>query len=608
MSAPIEDYAVIGDSRTCALIGPDGSLDWLCLPNLDSAACFAALLGTSDHGRWQLVAPAATAVTRTYDGGSFVLVTTITTPTGVARLTECMPLAEDSNNVVRSLACLEGEVAFRHELVVRFGYGKVAPWASRGVDPTGEPVLRLVAGPDALTLHATRLPRGRHHRHEDEFTLRAGERADFCLTWTPSWRPVPMPPDIDAMIEHTRCRWDAWSDACAYNGAHPDAVRRSLLVLRLLTSDETGGIAAAATTSLPEDFGGVRNWDYRYCWLRDAARTLDALLEFGYGSEVLTWRQWLLRAVAGDPEDMLIMYRLDGGRDLPEIELDHLPGYAGSRPVRIGNAAVAQVQHDVLGEVMAALDSARAAGIEESADSWSLQVHLVDEMLRTWREPDRGIWEIRGDPQHFTLSKIMCWVAVDRGLSGIETYGLPGPRQRWRKARDEIRADVLAHGVDAATGSFVQHYATTEVDASLLMMVSAGFLPPTDPRVIATVRRIRDELSAGPHVLRYRTSTGVDGLPGGEHYFLACSFWLVDALAQIGELDEAGERMAALVALSNGLGLFAEEYDPVARRFVGNFPQALSHLALVRAAHTLDMLASPLPPATTTLWRGPEGC
>ncbi|TDE90422.1 glycoside hydrolase family 15 protein [Occultella glacieicola] len=588
---PIEDYAVLGDSRTAALVSRTGSIDWLCLPALDSPSCFANLLGTPEHGRWLLTAPDATDVTRAYDGGSFVLTTEYTTATGRARVTEWMPMEDERADVLRRIEGLEGTVAFHHELAIRFGYGTVVPWVRRTEDPGGVAVIRAVAGPDALTLHGDRLPRATGTHHEDDFEVRGGERLQFSLTWTPSWADGPEALPADDYLGATTGIWDAWASACEYRGPHADVVKRSLLVLRLLTNDETGGIAAAATTSLPEEFGGVRNWDYRYCWLRDAALTLEALLDFGYREEADGWRSWLLRAVAGDYEDLQIMYRIDGGRDLPERELPHLPGYAASTPVRIGNGAVGQVQNDVLGEVMVALDQAREAGLVETEDSWSLQVHLVQDMLDRWRGPDHGIWEIRGEKQHFTQSKVMCWAAVDRAIRGVEVHGLPGPIEQWRAARDEIRADVLAHGYDPDANTFTQHYGSTEVDASLLQLLQVGFLPADDPRIVGTVTRIDADLADGPHVMRYHTATGVDGLPAGEHHFYACSFWLVDALARIGRADEAAARMTALVATVNDLGLLAEEYDPVNTRFAGNFPQALSHLALVRAAYTLEALS-----------------
>jgi GH15 family glucan-1,4-alpha-glucosidase len=588
LPVPIAEYAVLGDGRTTALVSRRGSVDWLCLPQVDSGACFARLLGTEEHGRWLLTVPDATEVSRRYVGDSFVLETTYVSPTGTAVVTEAMPLSDDRADLVRRITCTQGEVRVLHEWIVRFGYGAIEPWVSR-VDEEGREAIRAVAGPDSILLRGTRLPHASDHRHRDELTMTTGESHEISLTWIPSWCPVPPLLGIPDRIDSTRIAWGLWARDCAYAGPYREAVVRSLLVLRLLTDFETGGIAAAATTSLPEDFGGARNWDYRYCWLRDAALTLEALVEQGFLDEAGQWRDWLLRAVAGSPADLQIMYRVDGGRDLPERELDHLPGYAGSRPVRIGNAAVGQVQNDVLGEVMSALEMARVAGITDTAASWSLQCHLVEELLTHWREPDRGIWEVRGDPRHFVHSKIMAWAAVDRAVQGVERHGLRGPVERWRAVRDEIHADVLANGWDDDRGTFVQSYGVKHTDAALLQMVQVGFLPPGDPRVLGTVAAIREDLEIAPGLLRrYPVEHTDDGVPGDEHAFLACSFWLADALARTGDTDAAGEVLDLLVGLANDVGLLAEQYDPQGRRMAGNVPQALSHLALVRAAHSHD--------------------
>jgi GH15 family glucan-1,4-alpha-glucosidase len=587
---PIGEYAVLGDGRTAALVSREGSVDWLCPPRFDSPACFAALLGGPEHGRWLLTVPDATRVTRRYLGESFVLETTFETPTGTAVLLDAMPLGDGRCDLVRRITATRGTVHVRHEWVVRFGYGRDVPWVHRVVDAGGDEVIQAVAGPDSLVLRGDRLPRpgraGSHRAHVDDFSLDAGASVELSLTWAQSWRAVPRAPRLQHRIEATEHRWGEWARACAYQGAYREAVVRSLLVLRLLSDAETGGIVAAVTTSLPEDFGGERNWDYRYCWLRDAAMTLEALLEHGYRTEAQAWRQWLLRAVAGDPADVQIMYGVDGARDLPERTLDHLPGYAGSRPVRVGNAAVGQVQNDVLGEVMSALDLARAAGIEESTDSWSLQVHLVDHLCRTWREPDSGIWEVRGEPRHFTHSKVMAWAALDRGVRAVEEHGLPGPVERWRRERDAVHADVLAHGWDDGRGTFVQHYGATHTDASLLQLVQVGFLPAGDPRLVGTVAAVRAELEVAPGLLlRYRTERTDDGLHGAEHPFLACSGWLADALARQDDLAGSSAVLDVLTGLRNDVGLLAEEYDPATGRMAGNTPQALSHLALVRAVH-----------------------
>jgi len=587
---PIEDYAALGDGHTAALVSRHGSIDWLCLPRFDSDACFAALLGHVDHGRWLLTVADATEVTRRYRGDSFVLETTYRTPRGAAVVTEAMPLGDGRADVVRHLECTQGEVEVEHEWVVRFGYGAVEPWVRHEPDAEGCDTIRAIAGPDSLVLRGDRLPRPADHRHRDRFTLRAGQSVGLSLTWVHSWEPIPPRLGVPDRVDATAIAWGLWARDCAYDGPYREAVVRSLLVLRMLSDVTTGGIVAAPTTSLPETFGGERNWDYRYCWLRDAALTLEALIEQGFRDEATQWRDWLERAVAGDPKDLQIMYRLDGGRRLPETHLEHLPGYAGSRPVRLGNGAVGQVQHDVLGEVMSALAMARDAGLPETADSWSLQRRLVDDLAATWHEPDRGIWEVRGEPQHFTHSKAMAWAALDRAVTAVERHGLPGPVARWRSVRDEIRDDVLAHGWSDERGSFVQHYGAQHTDASLLQLVQVGFVPPDGPHARGTLAAVREELEVAPGLLlRYRTERTDDGLHGAEAPFLACSFWLADALARAGDVAGATQVLDTLVPLANDVGLLAEQYDPWARRMAGNVPQALSHLALVRAAHSHDL-------------------
>ncbi|GAA4286502.1 glycoside hydrolase family 15 protein [Georgenia daeguensis] len=621
--APIGDYAALGDAHSVALVSRHGSVDWLCLPWLDSPAFFAALLGTPDNGRWLLAAVAdevdgndagdgdderdgrraadggaqdGVTVSRRYRGDSFVLETTWTTPTGTARVVDAMPLADGRSDLIRRVEGVTGTVTFEHEWVVRFGYGRTKPWIHRERAADGHEVIHAVAGPDSLTLAGDRLPRGVRGRHADRFTVSAGETVTLVMTWQKSWEPVPLLPDTAAQLEETETTWADWARLTTYQGRYREQVVRSLLVLRLLTQEPTGGIAAAATTSLPEQLGGGRNWDYRYSWLRDAALTLEAMIEVGYREEADEWRQWLLRAAAGDPENLQIMYRLDGSRDLPERTLDHLPGYAGSAPVRIGNGAVDQHQNDVLGEVMLALDLARRSGMRVDHDAWALQRVLVNGMIDRWQTPDHGIWEIRGPLRHFTHSKVMCWAALDCAVRAVEHQGLGGPVDRWREVRRQIRADILEHGFDAELNSFVQYYGAKHTDASLLQLVQVGFLPPDDPRVLGTVARVREELADGPWVRRYRTETGVDGLAGDEHPFLACCFWLVDALARTGDVATARRHMDELVGTMNDVGLLAEEYDPVNRRFTGNFPQAFSHLALVRAAHSLHVAAaSPVP-------------
>jgi GH15 family glucan-1,4-alpha-glucosidase len=590
MALPIEDYALLGDTGTAALVGRDGSIDWLCLPRFDSPACFAALLGSRENGRWLLGPVAPSRTTRRYLGDSFVLQTTHETSTGVVRITDFMPIGDGRADLVRRIEGVSGTVRIHHEWVVRFGYGKVRPWVSRRSDApqigAGE-MISAIAGPDMLVLRGSRLPHAVNGRHEDEFDVAAGERLTFSTTWFKSHHEVPPPMDVDGEAEQTVASWNLWARSCDHSGPYREAVVRSLLVLRVLTHAETGGIVAAPTTSLPEQFGGPRNWDYRFCWLRDASLTLEALLRSGYDEEALPWRNWLLRAVAGDPEDMQIMYAVDGGRDLPERELSHLDGYAGSRPVRIGNAAVDQRQTDVMGEIMAALDLAREQGLEDTPESWSLQRALVNNLAKHWDEPDNGLWEIRGPLRHFTHSRVMVWVALDRAINAVERHGLKGPLERWRSLRSTVRAEVMDRGYNVERGCFTQHYDTTEVDAALLVLPTVGFIGADDPRFLGTVRAVEQDLLRNGLVMRYRTQAGVDGLPGDEHPFLACSFWLVTAYAGAGLLKEAHALMRRLVALANDVGLLSEEYDPVSSRMVGNFPQAFSHLALIRAALAL---------------------
>lgn len=587
MALPIEDYALIGDRGTAALVGLDGSIDWMCLPRFDSPACFAALLGTEDHGRW-LLAPAdeVLATRRRYLDGTALLETTFTTATGELVLLDVMPTGDGRADVVRRLTCTRGSVRVRHDWVVRTDYGRVRPWVRR-TQAHGDDVVVAVAGPDQLVLRGPRLPRGRDGHHSDEFELVAGQDATYSMTWVRSWREVPAPLGFDDRIEATAAEQRSWSARAPQDVPHADLVGRSLLTLRLMTHAETGGIVAAPTTSLPEDFGGERNWDYRFCWLRDAALSLESLVGAGYLDEAAAWREWLLRAVAGDPADLQIMYGIDGSRDLTERELTHLPGYEASRPVRIGNGAATQRQNDVLGEVMIALELARTSGLAETPNSWALQRALVDELAEHWDEPDNGLWEIRGPQRHFTHSRVMVWVAFDRAVRAIEEHGLDGPLERWRDLRDRVREEVLDKGYDADRGTFTQHYDTTEVDASLLTIPLVGFLPGDDERVRGTIEACVDDLDRDGLLLRYRTTSGVDGLEGAEHPFLACSFWLVSALVAAGRRDEAGALMDRLCALANDVGLLAEEYDVAAGRMAGNFPQAFSHLALVHAALAL---------------------
>ena len=589
MPLPIEDYAVVGDTHSAALIGRDGSVDWLCLPRFDSPACFTALLGGPEHGRWLIGPDQQAECSRRYVGDSAVLESTYTTATGSFRVVDVMPVGDRRADLVRQIEGLTGTVQVRHEWVVRFGYGKIRPWVSRQ-HHAGEEVISAIAGPDRLTLRGPRLPASENGRHVDVFEISAGERMAFSTTWRPSHLPFPQFLDLTSRTSRTAEAFQEWADRCAYVGPHREAVVRSLITLRLLTHSETGGIVAAPTTSLPEELGGVRNWDYRYCWLRDASLTLEALLRCGYHQETALWRRWLLRAAAGDPADLQIMYTVDGGRELPERELSHLPGYEASRPVRIGNGAVCQRQTDVLGEVMVALHLARERGLDDDADGWALQRSLVEELATHWNQPDNGLWEIRGPQRHFTHSRVMVWAAFDRAIRGCEEHGLPGPVERWRELRELVRAEIMERGVDCTRDTFTQHYDTTEVDASLLVLPSLGFIAGDDPLMLGTIRAVEEDLMRGGLLLRYRTQTGVDGLRGDEHPFLACSFWLVSAYAKAGRVADAERLMDRLVALSNDVGLLAEEHDPVSGRHMGNFPQAFSHLTLVTAA--LDLAAA----------------
>lgn len=590
MAALIEDYALLSNCRTAALVSREGSIDWLCLPRLDSASVFAALLGDESHGCWSLRPsdPRARCIRR-YDDDTFVLVTRWETSDGVAEVHDFMPINPQSQvsinrmDLVRRIVGLRGRVEFGTELRLRFDYARAMPWV-RQTGTEAAPELLAMAGPDAVVVRGGRFTAG-DHVHQATVSVEEGRSVDLSLTWFRSHLPVPPAPAVDEQLQQTRGWWQDWADRIVHEGPHRELVVRSLLVLRALTNHATGGIAAAATTSLPEDFGGTRNWDYRYVWLRDAALTLEALLDHGFTPLAEHWRSWLLRAVAGDPAELQIMYGLAGERELLERELDSLPGYEGSAPVRIGNGAAEQYQADVVGEVLVTLSAARAAGLVESAEAWELEQELIAFAAEQLDRPDHGLWEIRGEPQHFTHSRVMLWATFDRAVRAVEEYGLDGPVETWRELRDRMRAEIDAHG--AKPGYFTQYYGTTEVDASLLLLPEVGFCAPDDPRMLATVARIEDELMHHGLLLRYRTETQVDGLPGKDHPFLACSFWLVEHYADVGRLDEARELMGRLCALANDLGLLAEEYDPVAGRHAGNFPQAFSHLALVRAADAL---------------------
>jgi GH15 family glucan-1,4-alpha-glucosidase len=583
----IEDYALIGDLHTAALVGRNGSIDWLCFPRFDSGSVFGALLGGPEHGRWLLAPEAPAKATRRYQDDTFVLETTWETGAGAVQVVELMPAGDRRADVVRRVTGLRGTVRMTQELVIRFDYGTTVPWMRRVAEGDGGPGLLAVAGPDAVLLRGP-LPSADDRRHRGTFEVSEGETVDLVLTWYPSHRPVPEALDADEQIARTRDWWQDWADRSELGADYAAEVRRSLLVLRALTHEDTGGIVAAATTSLPEEFGGVRNWDYRYCWLRDTALTLEALIGHGYVDEARAWRTWLLRAIAGDPEDVQIMYGLAGERSLPEQELAHLPGYEGSRPVRIGNGAVGQYQADVLGEVMVALDNTRRAGVAEDEFSWPLQRTLLGFVERNWGRPDQGIWETRGPERHFTHSKVMIWAAFDRGVKAVLEHGLDGPADRWAVLRDQVRDQVEREGWDERQQTYTQYFGGGGVDASLLQIAQVGFHEPDHPRMLATVAALERELLRDGLLMRYRTEEGVDGLPPGEHPFLACSFWLAEQYARSGRADEARALMDRLVGFANDVGLLSEEYDVTTGRQAGNTPQALSHLALVRAADALD--------------------
>ena len=595
MPLRVEDYALIGDTQTAALVGRDGSIDWLCLPRFDSPSCFAALLGGPEHGRWQL-SPAGgiKQITREYLGNSLVLSTEFETSSGRVRVLDCMPPRGQEPDLVRVVEGVSGEVAMRMELIIRFDYGSIVPWVRKA-----NGVLWAIAGPDALSLYTPVKTRGADLTTQADFVVKPGERVPFLLVWHPSHEPIPEPIDAIAAVTETREWWEEWAGKCSYQGPWRKQVVRSLITLKALTYGPTGGIVAAATTSLPEEIGGVRNWDYRYCWLRDATFTLGALMGAGYTEEAVAWRNWLLRAVAGDPEDLQIMYGARGERRLTELELDWLPGFEGSRPVRVGNAAVHQFQLDVYGEIMDALYVARVSKIGPDTAAWALQTHLMSALETKWREPDEGIWEVRGPRRHFTHSKLMAWVAFDRAIAAIEDFGLDGPLEKWRAIRREIHDEVCRVAYDPKRGAFVQSYGSSELDASLLTMPQLGFLPASDPRVVGTVEAIERELTWHGLVQRYAMhggSTEVDGLPPGEGSFLLCSFWLADCYALMGRPDAAKKLFERLLALANDVGLLSEQYDPEASRMLGNFPQAFSHVGLINTALRLERKDHPATP------------
>jgi GH15 family glucan-1,4-alpha-glucosidase len=585
----IEDYALIGDTQTGALVSNQGSIDWLCFPRFDSGACFAALLGDRNHGRWQITPSGdVRSVTRRYRGPSLILETEFTTDTGVVRMIDLMPPRGQEPDVVRIVEGVRGRVAMELDLVVRFDYGSIIPWVRR-IDGDWT----AVAGPDCLSLRTAVPLEGVDRATRAAFSVEAGERVPFVLTWHPAHRPGATIPDPFAALSDTEDWWNAWAKAFTYDGPWKEQVLRSAITLKGLTFEPTGGIVAALTTSLPERIGGVRNWDYRFCWLRDATFTLFSLINCGFHGEAEAWHHWLLRAAAGDPAKLQTMYGAAGERRLPELVLEWLPGYEGSKPVRIGNAAVKQFQLDVYGEVIDTLHVARGAGLDSDKSAWALQKVILEFVERAWREPDEGIWEVRGPRRHFTHSKVLAWVAFDRSIKSAEIYGLTGPIDRWRSIREEIHEEVCLKAYDAAQGTFTQSYGSEELDASLLQIPLVGFLPVEDPRVAGTIAAIERNLLHDGFLDRYRTHADVDGLPAGEGAFLACTFWLADAYMLQGRRDEAQAIFERLIGLTNDVGLLAEQYDVRSRRQLGNFPQAFSHVSLINTARNLENAGGP---------------
>ena len=583
----IEDYALIGDLQTGALVSRYGAVDWLCFPRFDSGALFAALLGTPENGHWTIQPHGEfRPLSRRYRDDTLVLESELETDTGAVRLIDFMPPRETNPDLVRIVEGVRGRVDMRMELVLRFDYGSIVPWVR-----TLEGTLVAIAGPDAVLLRTPVEQEGRDMRTYAEFSVAEGDRVPFVLRWFPSDQTPPEPIEPERALEETVAFWEEWAAVCKFEGRWHAAVHRSLLTLKALTFAPTGGIVAAPTTSLPEWIGGVRNWDYRFCWLRDATLTLLALIRGGYVDEAGAWRDWLLRAIAGSPDDLQIMYGVAGERRLTEIELGWLDGYEGSRPVRIGNGASGQRQLDVYGEVVDALYQARRQGLAPSDDAWRLTCRLIDWLESGWQEPDEGIWEVRGPRRHFTHSKVMAWVAFDRAIKMVERIGRDGPVDRWKSLRREIRREVLEKGYDADRGTFVQFFGSDRLDASCLLIPLVGFLPATDERVVGTVRAIEQDLVRGGFVERYRAdeeNADVDGLPPGEGVFLPCSFWLAAVLHQQGRCDEAVALYDRLLALRNDVGLISEEYDPERGRLVGNFPQAFTHIGIVETAFTLS--------------------
>lgn len=585
MALLIEDYALIGNNATAALVGRDGSIDWLGFPRFDSPACFAHLLGSKDNGHW-IVAPKAEhpKVTRRYRPGTLVLETEFSTPEGSVVLIDCMDRRGPYQDVIRLVRGLRGRVPMEMEFIVRFDYGQVIPWVSR----LDEQRVQIVAGPDRLILATPVTLRGEDMTTRSDFEVSEGQEIPFVLTWSHSFGPIPHQPEAGGALTNVTRAWERWSSKHTPKGQYAEEVLRSILTLKALTHHDTGGIVAAATTSLPEEIGGVRNWDYRLCWLRDSTFTLYALLEAGFTEEAKCWRDWLIRAAAGDPAQLQIMYGVAGERRLTEFEMQELPGYEGSQPVRIGNAASEQVQLDVYGEILDSLYLARKKGLEKSAAGWDLQKALVTHLEKIWPHPDNGIWEVRGGRRPFVFSKVMAWVAFDRAVRSIEEFGEEGPLDRWKKIRGEIHDEVCRLGFSHELGSFVQYYGSKDLDASVLMMPLVGFLPPDDPRIKSTIAAVEKYLMKEGLVARYNPASSVDGLQGSEGIFLACSFWMADNYVLQGRMEDARRMFERLLAVRNDVGLLSEEYDVREKRQLGNFPQAFSHLAMVNTAHNLS--------------------
>ena len=583
MPAAIEDYALIGDCETAALVARDGSLDWLCLPRFDSDACFAALLGNPENGRWQLAPVGKAEIRRRYRPKTLVLETEFETESGTVTLIDFMPLRRGHPEIVRLVRCDRGSVRMKMDLIIRFDYGRTIPWVTRKHDGA----LVALAGPHLLVLRASVPTRGQGLRTVSEFTLNSGDTATFDLTYGSSFEPAPTASDLDKCLHETEAWWHKWISRCTYHGPHAEVVERSLITLKALTYEPTGGIVASPTTSLPEQPGGERNWDYRFCWLRDATFTLFALMHAGYHEEASRWRDWLVRSIAGSPDQLQVVYGVAGERHLLEWEVPWLSGYRGASPVRIGNAAINQVQLDIFGEVADVLHHARSIENDNRKAHFDLQISLLEHLQKIWRKADRGIWEVRGPERHFTHSKVMAWVAFDRAVKSAEEFGLKGPADDWRAIRKEIHDEVCHSGFDAELGSFVQSYGSKDVDASLLLIPLVGFLPASDPRIGGTVREIEKQLLRDGFVKRYETHKGKDGLPPGEGAFLACSFWLADSYKLMGRETEAEQLLERLLGLQNDVGLLAEEYHLEEKRLAGNFPQAFSHVALVNTITNL---------------------